>query len=83
MPNERPLPSQRDDLGDLGAGRTSVQLVDEQEPLHDQADGQRHDQRVDPEDAHADAVDEARPARAGTGRSGMARTGPCRRPAWP
>ena len=48
-----------EDLRDVRAGGDDGALVDLQEARADQAGAERHDQRVDAEDADADAVGEA------------------------
>ena len=48
-----------EDVGDLGAGGDDGALVDLQAAGADQAGAERHDQRMDAEDADADAVGEA------------------------
>ena len=61
-------PSERNAGGTPGAGLDHLELPDVGQPEHDQAHAQGHDQRVDPEDADADAGHEARPGRPRPGR---------------
>ena len=60
-------PTRAQAIGDAGAGLELVELPDVGKPQDDEAHPQGHDQRVDPEDADADAGDQARQRRRGEG----------------
>ena len=71
-PPVRPVPSQARVVGDLGAGGDDGALVDLEAAGADQAGAEGHDQRMDAEDADADAVGQADEQRR-AGRRGRAR----------